>query len=159
MRVLGDVTVGDALDVLRAVDEVFIQTIREHGLYDKIWQAFAVFLPVRCAPRPPRGRLRAARLSCMLQSAPPGRNGVRRCRAWAAPEEEDAARGLDDAPGQKTLQSLCAQRGALLLAACACGREDASKPGGGASSAPRRAGAWACRATSGRTGTWSRCAR
>ena len=45
---LGDVTEGDALDVLRAVDEVFINTIREYGLYDKIWQAFAVFLPVRC---------------------------------------------------------------------------------------------------------------
>ena len=51
VRVLGDVTEGDALDVLRAVDEVFIQTIREWGLYDRIWQAFAVFLPVRCALR------------------------------------------------------------------------------------------------------------
>ena len=53
MRVLGDVTEGDALDVLRDVDEVFIQTIREWGLYDRIWQAFAVFLPVRCALRSP----------------------------------------------------------------------------------------------------------
>ena len=44
---LGDVTEGDALDVLRQVDEVYIQTIRDYGLYDKIWQAFAVFLPVR----------------------------------------------------------------------------------------------------------------
>ena len=48
MRVLGDVTEGDALDVLRHVDEVYVQTIRDYGLYDKIWQAFAVFLPVRC---------------------------------------------------------------------------------------------------------------
>lgn len=47
VRVLGDVTEGDALDVLRHVDEVYVQTIREYGLYDKIWQAFAVFLPVR----------------------------------------------------------------------------------------------------------------
>ena len=54
VRVLGDVTEGDALDVLRAVDEVFIQTIREWGLYDRIWQAFAVFLPVRCARRSTR---------------------------------------------------------------------------------------------------------
>ena len=53
VRVLGDVTEGDALDVLRDVDEVFIQTIREWGLYDRIWQAFAVFLPVRCAQRRP----------------------------------------------------------------------------------------------------------
>ena len=29
------------------MDEIFINTIREYGLYDKIWQAFAVFLPVR----------------------------------------------------------------------------------------------------------------
>jgi len=33
--------------VLREVDEVFINAIKEWGLYDKIWQAFAVFLPVR----------------------------------------------------------------------------------------------------------------
>ena len=49
VRVLGDVTEGDALDVLRQVDEIYINTIRDFGLYDKIWQAFAVFLPVRCA--------------------------------------------------------------------------------------------------------------
>lgn len=47
VRVLGDVTQGDALDVLRQVDEVYVQCIRDYGLYDKIWQAFAVFLPVR----------------------------------------------------------------------------------------------------------------
>lgn len=47
VRVLGDVTEGDALDVLRHVDEVYVQTIRDYSLYDKIWQAFAVFLPVR----------------------------------------------------------------------------------------------------------------
>ena len=49
VRVLGDVTAGDgaALETLRQVDEVFVEAISEHGLYDKIWQAFAVFLPVR----------------------------------------------------------------------------------------------------------------
>ncbi|EFN56364.1 hypothetical protein CHLNCDRAFT_144859 [Chlorella variabilis] len=47
VRIIGDVTEGDRLDVLREVDEVFINSIREWGLYDKIWQAFAVFLPVR----------------------------------------------------------------------------------------------------------------
>jgi GMP synthase (glutamine-hydrolysing) len=29
------------------VDEIYIDFIRERGLYDKIWQAFAVFLDVR----------------------------------------------------------------------------------------------------------------
>ncbi|KAF3502163.1 hypothetical protein F2Q69_00040943 [Brassica cretica] len=43
VRVLGDVTQGNALEV----DEIFIQSIRDAGLYDSIWQAFAVFLPVR----------------------------------------------------------------------------------------------------------------
>lgn len=47
VRVLGDVTTGNALDVLRQVDEIFIQSIKDAGLYDEIWQAFAVFLPVR----------------------------------------------------------------------------------------------------------------
>lgn len=62
MRVLGDVTEGDALDVLRDVDEVFIETIREWGLYDRIWQAFAVFLPVRCAQRSTQPHIEAAML-------------------------------------------------------------------------------------------------
>ncbi|KAM1321723.1 hypothetical protein TB2_014332 [Malus domestica] len=47
VRVLGDVTQGNALDILRLVDEIFIRSIKDAGLYDTIWQAFAVFLPVR----------------------------------------------------------------------------------------------------------------
>jgi len=47
VRVLGDVTLGNALDTLREVDEVYVNAIKEWGLYDEIWQAFAVFLPVR----------------------------------------------------------------------------------------------------------------
>jgi GMP synthase (glutamine-hydrolysing) len=45
--VLGDVTDQAALADLRLVDEIYINMIREEGLYDKIWQAFAVLLPVR----------------------------------------------------------------------------------------------------------------
>ncbi|CAI9094086.1 OLC1v1029744C1 [Oldenlandia corymbosa var. corymbosa] len=47
VRVLGDVTEGNALDVLREVDEIFIQSIKDAGIYDSIWQAFAVFLPIK----------------------------------------------------------------------------------------------------------------
>lgn len=47
VRILGDVTVGDRLEVLRQVDEIFIETIKEFGIYDEIWQAFAVFLPIK----------------------------------------------------------------------------------------------------------------
>lgn len=46
VRVIGEIT-RLHLDILREVDEVFIQSIRDAGLYDKIWQAFAVFLPVK----------------------------------------------------------------------------------------------------------------
>ncbi|KAI4315425.1 hypothetical protein L6164_028237 [Bauhinia variegata] len=47
VRVLGDVTEDNALDILRQVDEIFIQSIKDAGLYDSIWQAFGIFLPVR----------------------------------------------------------------------------------------------------------------
>ncbi|MBA0609570.1 hypothetical protein Godav_021603 [Gossypium davidsonii] len=47
VRVLGDVTEGNALDIVRQVDEIFIQSIKDAGIYDSIWQAFAVFLPVK----------------------------------------------------------------------------------------------------------------
>jgi GMP synthase (glutamine-hydrolysing) len=38
---------GHTLQVLCMVDEIYINTIKEFGLYDEIWQAFAVFLPIK----------------------------------------------------------------------------------------------------------------
>ena len=46
IRVLGDVT-REKLDLLRRADSIYLDEIREAGLYDEIWQAFAVLLPVR----------------------------------------------------------------------------------------------------------------
>src|SRR5262245_23226790 len=46
IRVLGEVR-RDDLEVLRKADAIFLEEIRKAGLYDKIWQAFAVLLPVR----------------------------------------------------------------------------------------------------------------
>jgi len=46
IRVLGEVS-EDRLAVLREADAIYLQEIREAGLYDEIWQAFAVLLPVR----------------------------------------------------------------------------------------------------------------
>jgi GMP synthase (glutamine-hydrolysing) len=46
IRVLSDVT-PDKLDVLRKADAIYLEEIRSAGLYDDIWQAFAVLLPVR----------------------------------------------------------------------------------------------------------------
>jgi GMP synthase (glutamine-hydrolysing) len=37
----------DKLDVLRLADEIYLEEIRRAGLYDEIWQAFAVLLPVK----------------------------------------------------------------------------------------------------------------
>lgn len=46
VRVLGEVT-AERLEMLRAADEIVYQEVRRAGLYDKLWQAFAVLLPVR----------------------------------------------------------------------------------------------------------------
>jgi GMP synthase (glutamine-hydrolysing) len=46
IRVLGAVN-DDRLDVLRRVDAIYLEEIRAAGLYDQIWQAFAVLLPVK----------------------------------------------------------------------------------------------------------------
>ena len=37
----------DKLDILRVADEIFVEEIRRAGLYDDIWQAFALLLPVK----------------------------------------------------------------------------------------------------------------
>jgi len=46
VRVLGDLT-REKLDLLREADDIFIDEIRNAGLYNEIWQAFVVLLPVR----------------------------------------------------------------------------------------------------------------
>jgi GMP synthase (glutamine-hydrolysing) len=46
IRCPGAVT-RDKLDILRLADDIFIEEIRRAGLYDDIWQAFAVILPVK----------------------------------------------------------------------------------------------------------------
>ncbi|MGE0283569.1 MAG: glutamine-hydrolyzing GMP synthase, partial [Rhizobiaceae bacterium] len=46
IRVIGEVT-ADRLAVLRKADRIFIEEIRAAGLYDAIWQALAVLLPVQ----------------------------------------------------------------------------------------------------------------
>ena len=46
IRIPGAVTRA-GLDTLRHVDAIFLEEIRAAGLYDAIWQAFAVLLPVR----------------------------------------------------------------------------------------------------------------
>jgi GMP synthase (glutamine-hydrolysing) len=46
IRCPGEVT-REKLDILRKADAIYLDEIRKAGLYDQIWQAFAVLLPVR----------------------------------------------------------------------------------------------------------------
>ena len=46
IRCPGEIT-REKLAILRKADAVYLDQIRRHGLYDEIWQAFAVLLPVR----------------------------------------------------------------------------------------------------------------
>jgi GMP synthase (glutamine-hydrolysing) len=46
IRIPGEVT-REKADLLRKVDSIYLEEIRTAGLYDAIWQAFAVLLPVR----------------------------------------------------------------------------------------------------------------
>src|SRR2546421_6621439 len=46
IRCPGEIT-REKLDILRRADAIYIEEIRRAGLYDEIWQAFAVLLPVR----------------------------------------------------------------------------------------------------------------
>ncbi|MEK9718240.1 MAG: GMP synthase (glutamine-hydrolyzing), partial [Candidatus Puniceispirillum sp.] len=46
IRIPGDIT-PEKLAILRRADAVYLDEIRNAGLYDEIWQAFAVLLPVK----------------------------------------------------------------------------------------------------------------
>ncbi len=46
IRCPGEIT-GEKLEILRKADLIYLEEIRRAGLYDEIWQAFAVLLPVR----------------------------------------------------------------------------------------------------------------
>lgn len=46
VRVLGEIT-EDRLRILREADHIFQEEVRAEGLYEQIWQAFAVLLPIK----------------------------------------------------------------------------------------------------------------
>ena len=46
VRILGEVK-KEYADLLRLADNIYIEELRAHDLYDDVSQAFAVFLPVR----------------------------------------------------------------------------------------------------------------
>ncbi len=46
IRIIGEIT-PEKVHILQEVDYIFIETLRETGLYDKVWQAGAILLPVQ----------------------------------------------------------------------------------------------------------------
>lgn len=46
VRILGDIT-PEKVAILQEADHIFIQGLRDWGLYDKVWQAGAILLPVQ----------------------------------------------------------------------------------------------------------------
>lgn len=46
IRILGDVT-AEKVRILQEVDHIFISSLKEDGLYDDVWQAGAIFLPIQ----------------------------------------------------------------------------------------------------------------
>jgi GMP synthase (glutamine-hydrolysing) len=46
IRVLGEVT-PDKLQILKEADSIFINSLRESNLYDKVWQAATILLPIK----------------------------------------------------------------------------------------------------------------
>jgi len=46
IRILGDIT-KEKVRILQEVDHIFISALESSGLYDKVWQAGAIFLPIQ----------------------------------------------------------------------------------------------------------------
>jgi GMP synthase (glutamine-hydrolysing) len=46
VRILGDIT-PEKVAILQEADHIFIQGLRDWGLYDKVWQAGVILLPVQ----------------------------------------------------------------------------------------------------------------
>jgi GMP synthase (glutamine-hydrolysing) len=46
VRILGEIT-WERLEILRSADFIVLEEIRKAGLYEKVWQSFAVLLPIR----------------------------------------------------------------------------------------------------------------
>jgi GMP synthase (glutamine-hydrolysing) len=46
IRILGEVT-EEKVKIIQNVDDIFISSLKEWGLYDKVWQAGAILLPVQ----------------------------------------------------------------------------------------------------------------
>ena len=46
IRILGDIT-PEKVQILQEVDDIYVEGLKEYGLYDKVWQAGVILLPVQ----------------------------------------------------------------------------------------------------------------
>ncbi len=46
IRILGDIT-EEKVRILQEVDDIYVEGLLKHGLYDKVWQAAAILLPIQ----------------------------------------------------------------------------------------------------------------
>ncbi len=46
IRIIGEIT-PEKIDILREVDRIYVEELKKNRIYDEIWQAFAVFLPIK----------------------------------------------------------------------------------------------------------------
>ena len=46
VRIIGEIT-EERVEILQEADHIFIEALKVHGIYDEIWQAFAVLVPVK----------------------------------------------------------------------------------------------------------------
>jgi len=65
VRCIGKIT-EERLDTLRLADAIYIEEIRKAGLYNKIWQAFAILLPVKSVGV--KGDFRTYEETCVLRA-------------------------------------------------------------------------------------------
>ena len=65
IRILGEVT-KNRLEILRQADKIYIDLLKKEKLYDKIWQAFCVLLPVKTVGV--MGDSRTYEYTCLLRA-------------------------------------------------------------------------------------------
>lgn len=46
IRILGDIT-PEKVEILQNADDIYIRALRDHGLYDQVWQAGTILLPIK----------------------------------------------------------------------------------------------------------------
>ena len=65
IRIVGSITL-EKIRILQEADYIFINELKNHGFYEKIWQAYAALLPIKTVGV--MGRLRSYENVCLLRA-------------------------------------------------------------------------------------------